>query len=104
MKVYEVMEVWMEIVSQEHGQQITDREFGFLLSEGVEDIKPISRTTILQWRTGTHKPGINMLLDMYVYYHDETDWRFYWVCDMLRAIKPKLFDNGLINLPTKPFT
>ncbi len=104
MKVYEVMEVWMEIASREHSQQITDREFGLFLSEGVADLKPISRTTILQWRSGTNKPRIDMLLDMYVYYHDESDWRFYWVCDMLRAMKPKLFDNGLIKLPINPLT
>lgn len=93
------METWMEVVSQEKQRPVTDREFGALLVSGLVNIEPLSRVTILQWRRGTHEPKLDMLLDLYAYYYSQKDWRFYWACDMLKAKRPEIFEDGLISLP-----
>ena len=100
MKVSEVMSEWMDVVSQEHGRRVGDEEFGKLLVEGLVNINPFGRVTILQWRRGTHEPATDMLLDLYAYYYGQPDWRFYWACDMLKAKRPEIFEDGLIALPT----
>jgi hypothetical protein len=103
MQIYEVMGVWMDIVSLERGRPVGDREFGALLGEGLGNLHSFSRITILQWRQGPHEPTTDLLLDLFAAYHGEPDWRFYWTCDMLRAKKPEVFEAGLIKLPSSTF-
>lgn len=98
LKVSEITLIYRNRLGSERHQNITQKEFGGILAEGLLNTG-ITRATIWKWEKGRGQPDWEFLFSLYTYHYNHQDrWQFQFAVECMKAMKPETFATGIIEL------